>query len=238
MAYYSYNGIKPAKSVYTDGYHFSVGTRLSDDYDVFVDGTTYSDTIRTQKIIVGSSAELDGYITTDHDLNIGQTFIAGAERRSSQKGNNAPNIIQGHLIISPSYDSSENYNQGIRINASKTSNGWSGIALGGEDGSTTGTNSRTWWIGANTTSASNSNLYIALNGSSTTASACIVGKNGSFGIFPKLGIGIDVPSNGTVFEATGNGRFSTTGSGDIGIELYRSSGASFKFLNSSNALSI
>jgi hypothetical protein len=69
--------------------------------------------------------------------------------------------INGHLIINASYNNHNNYSQGIRIN--KGSDNRALLMLGGDTGSTEGTNNMTWYIGTfpNSSNSSTTDLVIA-----------------------------------------------------------------------------
>ena len=53
--------------------------------------------------------------------------------------------IKGKLIVNPSYDTSNSYNEGIRIN--QASNGWANIHFGGAKDTTSGNADGAWLIG-------------------------------------------------------------------------------------------
>lgn len=84
------------------------------------------------------------------------------------------------MIINPSYNTSNNYSEGIRIN--KDIDNWSIITLGGDVGSTSGTNAKTWLIGDN-----DGTLYLSLNGSDSAATR-FRGSGNGFIAYPRLGV--------------------------------------------------
>ena len=53
--------------------------------------------------------------------------------------------IKGKLIVNPSYNTSNSYNEGIRINLA--SNGWANIHFGGAADSTSGSVDGGWLVG-------------------------------------------------------------------------------------------
>lgn len=78
--------------------------------------------------------------------------------------------IKGKLIVNPSYDTSNSYNEGIRINIA--SNGWSNIHLGAAADSTSSTSADSWLIGRRGSAGSKvgaiGDLTIENNGSTGT----------------------------------------------------------------------
>jgi hypothetical protein len=53
--------------------------------------------------------------------------------------------IKGKLIVNPSYDTSNSYNEGIRIN--QASNGWANIHFGGAKDTTSAAADGAWLVG-------------------------------------------------------------------------------------------
>jgi len=85
------------------------------------------------------------------------------------------------LLIEPSYNNNNSYNEGLRINRSAT--GYANVTLGGVQSSKTGTGNGVWWIGtlsnpADATTAGGSltysNFYIS-HGNSTGATTRLQG---------------------------------------------------------------
>jgi hypothetical protein len=105
------------------------------------------------------------------------------------------------LLIEPSYNNNNSYNEGLRINRSAT--GYANITLGGVQSSKTGTGNGVWWIGtlsnpADATTAGGSltysDFYIS-HGNSTGATTRLQGywhstltQPQGFSIYPRLGI--------------------------------------------------
>lgn len=95
-------------------------------------------------------------------------------------GTNHTLTLNGHMVINPSYNTSNSYSEGIRIN--KDIDNWSIITLGGDVGSTSGTNAKTWLIGDN-----DGTLYLSLNGSNG-ATTRFQGNSNGFIAYPRLGV--------------------------------------------------
>ena len=95
-------------------------------------------------------------------------------------GTNHTLTLNGHMVINPSYNTSNSYSEGIRIN--KDTNNWSVIALGGDVGSTSGTNAKTWLIGDY-----DGIFYLSLNGSDSAATR-FRGSGNGFIAYPRLGV--------------------------------------------------
>lgn len=140
-------------------------------------------------------------------------------------GTNHTLTLNGHMVINPSYNTSNSYSEGIRIN--KDTNNWSVIALGGDVGSTSGTNAKTWLIGDY-----DGTFYLSLNGSDSAATR-FRGSGNGFIAYPRLGVNGENTSYN--FYVNGTSRFNntlyffnSTGNTDLSIESRRSK-------NSSNA---
>lgn len=59
--------------------------------------------------------------------------------------------INGHMVINGSYNTANSYSEGLRIN--RSTNGHAMLALGGEQGSVSGTGKAVWYVGAKSTPA-------------------------------------------------------------------------------------
>lgn len=108
----------------------------------------------------------DGFTSqTSVPLHVQGHTILGDTTTNNNSDNYKANLttINGHLIINASYNNHNNYSQGIRIN--KGSDNRALLMLGGDTGSTEGTNDMTWYIGSFPTSGSSSttDLIIARN---------------------------------------------------------------------------
>jgi len=112
---------------------------------------------------------------------------------------NGANLItvNGHIVINGSYNTSNSYSEGIRIN--RSSNGWSVVTLGGTQGTLNGTGNGVWLVGAYSTPANataaaaditDSNFYISYNGSNSAASRIQGHAATGWSIRPHLGINI------------------------------------------------
>lgn len=109
--------------------------------------------------------------------------------------------LNGHMLINGSYNTTNSYSEGIRIN--RSTNGWCGVTLGGTQGTTSGTGQGVWIVTTYSTPAdattaagslTASKFYISHNGSSgaTTRLEGIWNSTTSspqgFAIYPRLGI--------------------------------------------------
>lgn len=79
------------------------------------------------------------------------TFNTGGNKSSTAK-----TVINGRLIVNPYYSTEQSYSEGIRVN--KAQNGWANVILGGDNGSSTGTETHTWLIGCRGSNGSNTGI--------------------------------------------------------------------------------
>lgn len=130
-------------------------------------------------------------ITSGYVFEAAGKSIIGSSTAGS--GTNT-HILYGHLIVNSAKDTSNDYNQGIRINLDSDS--WAALVLGGADNTTSGTNDGTWLIGVN-----DKKLYLSLNGSSN-ATTRLQGQSDGFRVYPRLAINGNV---NTSYELYVNG---------------------------------
>ena len=140
----------------------------------------------------GDNLYSDGSVLAVNKNNItsGYQFeVAGKAILGSTTAANGTNthIVNGHIVINAAKDINNSYSEGIRMNLG--SNGWSTIAMGGADGTTTGTGNGIWLVGVN-----NKNFYISHNGSNS-ATTRIQGQSTGFRVYPKLAVNADINSN-------------------------------------------
>ena len=129
-----------------------------------INTATYGERKASLEINAASTADSATKATQDSDGNtINTTYVKKVEstdnaivRFNGTDGtvkdstatinNNGTMTINGRLVVNPNKDtSSENYNEGIRIN--KSTNGWANIQFGGADESTSGTEDGQWLVG-------------------------------------------------------------------------------------------
>ena len=139
-----------------------------------------------------------------HSLTIGNyaSFTtSGLSLGNTTATSNAQNLLtlNGHMVINGSYNTSNSYSEGVRIN--RSANGWADIVLGGTQGTTSGTGNGVWIIGAVSTPANattaaasitNSQFYLAYNGASSATSRIQGHAATGFSIRPRLGVNADV----------------------------------------------
>ena len=107
--------------------------------------------------------------------------------------------INGRLIINPSKNTSnEIFNEGIRINQAYGESAFSGITMGGVDGSTQNTGQGIWFIG---TQKGTRNLYIAHNGRDGQGGLYIIGRKSGTGSEDGVDMGFKIKPRLTI---TGN----------------------------------
>lgn len=109
--------------------------------------------------------------------------------------------LNGHMLINGSYNTTNSYSEGIRIN--RSTNGWCGITLGGTQGTTSGTGQGVWIVTTYSTPAdattaagslTASKFYISHNGSSAATTrieglwSSTASNPQGFAIYPRVGI--------------------------------------------------
>lgn len=103
----------------------------------------------------------------------GRTVLGTTTVRSGLLEDSNHVTVNGHMVINGSYNNTNSYSEGLRIN--RSSNGQAMIALGGNQNSWSGTGKSVWYIGALSTPAdattvtnniTDSVFNICLNGSS------------------------------------------------------------------------
>ena len=157
---------------------------ISNDGNISANGT-----IKASALEIGASGKYVNFTSTG--IKLGDATATA----------NGPNLItvNGHMVINGSYNSSNSWSEGIRIN--RSSNGQANIILGGRQGTTANTETGVWTIGSKSTpadatsTATGSTLFISYNGGDTAT--CRITGHGSDGwsIRPRLGIGLDVDTN-------------------------------------------
>lgn len=194
-----------------------------------------------------------GTLRTDGTFQVGESgkyvqfSSSGIKLGDTTAKANESNLItiNGHLVVNAAKNTSNSWNEGIRIN--NGSNNWSTLAFGGDDETTSTTSKSTWAICVNRHDTTNkvSNMYFSYNGSSSatmrlTGHATNAQETG-FSIRPRLSIGTDpntnyiLYSNGATYingaltvnstiSATGNIGISQTGGTGTGISLYNGAG--------------
>ena len=87
--------------------------------------------------------------TPDYKLRVdGDTYVSGNTifgTEPTKAASNKRTTINGKLVINPSYNTSNSFNEGIRINLA--SNGWANINFGGAIDSVDGTADGSWLVG-------------------------------------------------------------------------------------------
>ena len=152
-----------------------------------------------------------GIMRTDGTFQVGGdgTYVslaANAYKIGSTSTTSNQITLNGHVVVNGSYNTSNSYSEGIRIN--RSTNGWAIAVFGGTQGTTSGTGLGTWLVGASATPAdattaaasiTNSNFYISYNGSS--GAACrITGHNANgFSARPRFAINADVNTSYTLY---------------------------------------
>ena len=91
-----------------------------------------------------------------------QDAINELNTKISTKANKSGEIFNGRIIINANESTVGNYDEGLRIN--RAFNGFYGVIMGGQSGTTHNTEDGEWWIGGNY-SLLGRKLYIAHNGS-------------------------------------------------------------------------
>lgn len=197
-----------------DGFKvYNTSTSLTNNNLTFAQGGGWSMSDSTWIRTVGSKSiyQNAGTLRTDGTFQIGeggkyvQFSSSGIKLGDSGTAvsNNANLItVNGHMVINGSYNTSNSYNEGLRIN--RSTNGWSVLTLGGTQGTTSSAGLGVWLIGAlsspaNATTAAasitDSKFYISYNGSNSAACR-ITGHNATgFSIRPRLTVNADVDTN-------------------------------------------
>ena len=144
----------------------------------------------------------------------GKYFQAGSQGITLGDGSaaaaNPENLItiNGHVVINADKNTTNGYNEGLRINNGSAN--WSCVALGGDSNTLSGTSKSVWIMATQRHDTTNkvSNLYIANNGSSGVDTLRLTGHATNaqptlgFSIRPRLSIGRDPDVNYTLLVGT------------------------------------
>lgn len=125
--------------------------------------------------------------------------------------------INGHVVVNSAKNTSNSWNEGIRIN--NGSNNWASLVLGGDDTTTSGCSSATWSLHTQRTDTTNklSQFYLSYNGSSSAAtriqgySAMVnnAATGTGFSIHPRLTVNASLDTNYN-FKVSGTSLFTGT----------------------------